>query len=164
MSFFLELGENVMRRMLIVALLSVAVIVPAWAMDVTEQDLMQAATELGRQYDTNYNAKNAVGMAGLYAGGGVLISPGQVVRGTTEVQKYYQSRFDLGATGHRTKIIEVHVQGDGGYGVGQFSVTVPASGGGTREMPGNVAMVYHHGADGWHLRLMAISVPPPPSN
>jgi ketosteroid isomerase-like protein len=61
---------------------------------------MQAATELGRQYDANYNAKKAVGMAGLYARDGVLISPGPVIRGTAELQKYYQSRFALGATGH----------------------------------------------------------------
>ena len=29
------------------------------AADVTELELMQAATELGRQYDANYNDKNA---------------------------------------------------------------------------------------------------------
>jgi uncharacterized protein (TIGR02246 family) len=151
-----------MRRMLTVALLGVAATVPAWAADVTEQELMQAATELGRQYDANYNTRNAVGMAGLYLSDGVLISPGPVIRGTAELQKYYQSVFASGATGHQTKIIEVHVQGDGGYGVGQFVVTVPAPGGGTREMHGNLATVYHNGAGGWRLRLVAASVPPPP--
>lgn len=151
-----------MHRVLMVALLIVAATVPAWAADLTEQDLMRAATELGRQYDANYNARNAAGMAGLYAPDGVFVSPGPVVRGTAALRTYYQSRFALGATGHQTKIVEVHVQGDGGYGVGQFAVSVPAPGGAVREMHGNLAVVYHYGADGWHLRLVAASVPPPP--
>jgi uncharacterized protein (TIGR02246 family) len=154
--------KHKMRRMLVVALLAVIGAVPARAADVTEQELMRAAVELGRQYDTNYNAKNAAAMAGLYAPDGVLISPGPVVRGVDQLAAYYQSRFASGATGHQTRIVEVHVQGDSGYGVGQFAVTVPVPGGGSRELRGNLAMVYGHAADGWHLRLVAASVPAPP--
>jgi uncharacterized protein (TIGR02246 family) len=148
--------------MLLAALLTFAGAFPASAADATGQALMQAAIELGKQYDAHYNAGDAAGMARLYAPDGVLISPGPVLRGAAELQKYYQSRFAAGATGHHTKIIEVHVQGDGGYGVGQFDVRVQAPGGGTREMHGNLALVYHHGANGWKLRLVAASVPPSP--
>jgi uncharacterized protein (TIGR02246 family) len=152
-----------MWRILLAALLAAAVAAPAWSADVTEQELMQAAVDLGKQYDTNYNAKNATGMAGLYAPDGVFISPGPVLRGTAELKAYYQSRFEAGATGHQTKVVEVHVQGDGGYGIGQFAVSGPAPGGGTRELRGNLAMVYLHAADGWHLRLVVASVPLPPA-
>jgi uncharacterized protein (TIGR02246 family) len=156
-----------MRRILIAALLIAALPIahaaaPAWAADVTEQSLMQAATNLAKQYDDNYNGKNAAGMAALYAPDGVLISPGPVVRGQAALKEYYASRFKLGITGHQTKVIEVHVQGDGGFGVGQFMIQAPLPGGGTREVHGNLATVYEHGADGWHLRLVAASVPPPP--
>ena len=92
----------------------------------------------------------------------MLISPGPVVRGQAALKEYYASRFKLGITGHQTKVIEVHVQGDGGFGVGQFMIQAPLPGGGTREVHGNLATVYEHGADGWHLRLVAASVPPPP--
>ena len=132
-----------MRRMLLAVMLTLAVTAgaAARAADMTEQDLLQAAIELGRQYDINYNAKNAAGMAGLYAPDGTFVSPGPVVRGTAALQAYYQSRFDAGAAGHLTKIVEVHLQGEGGYGIGQFTVSVPGSSNGRREIRGNLAIV-----------------------
>jgi uncharacterized protein (TIGR02246 family) len=151
-----------MLRMILVAVLGAGAALPALAADVTEQELMQAATDLGRQYDANYNAKNAAGMAGLYVPDGVMISPGPVLHGRAELESYYQSRFAGGATGHQTKILEVHVQGDGGFGVGQFAVSLPAPGGGTHEVHGNLGIVYRHDADGWHFGLVAASVPAPP--
>jgi ketosteroid isomerase-like protein len=143
-----------MQPILAAALVTLARTVPAWAADVTEQDLMRAAVELGSQYDANYNVRNAAGMAGLYATDGVLISPGPVVRGTAALEDYYRSRFASGATGHRTTVVEVHVQGDGGFGVGTFAVTSPTAGGAARELHGNLAMVYGHTAGGWHLRRL----------
>ena len=53
------------------------------------------------------------------------------------------------------------MQGDGGFGVGQFSATVPTPDGGRREIKGNLATVYQHGADGWHLRLVIASIRAP---
>jgi hypothetical protein len=44
-----------------------AAAMPACAADVTDEELMRAATELARQYDSNYAEKNAAGMASLYA-------------------------------------------------------------------------------------------------
>ncbi len=43
----------------------------ALAADVTEAELMQAAIELGRQYDANYANKNPAAMAALYAPDGL---------------------------------------------------------------------------------------------
>jgi uncharacterized protein (TIGR02246 family) len=151
-----------MRRLAIAVLLAAGTSVPALAAEVTEQELMQAAEKLAQQYDTNYNGKNAAGMAALYAPDGVLISPGPIVRGADNLKPYYQSRFDAGAAEHATTISEVHVQGDGGYGIGQFKVTVPTPSGERREIKGNLGTVYQKGADGWHLRLVVASVPMPP--
>lgn len=155
-----------MRRILLAAALvapvAIMTTIPARATEVTQPDLMQAAEMLAKGYDDNYNAKNSAGMAALYTSDGVLVSPGPVIRGGDNLKSYYQSRFDAGAGGHMTKIAEVHVQGDGGFGIGQFSATVPTPDGGRREIKGNLATVYQHGADGWHLRLVAASVPPPP--
>ena len=157
-----------MRRILLAAALLAAPLatgagLPARAAEVSQQDLMQAAESLGKGYDDNYNAKNPAGMAALYASDGVLVTPGPLIRGADNLKSYYQSRFEAGAGNHTTKITEVHIQGDGGFGIGQFAVSVPAPDGGRREIKGNLATVYQHGEDGWHLRLVIASVPPPPA-
>jgi glutamate-1-semialdehyde aminotransferase len=57
-----------MKRLSNVVLLTLFVIVTAgWSLaaDVTVAELMQAAIELGRQYNANYANKNPVAMAAL---------------------------------------------------------------------------------------------------
>ena len=119
-----------MRRLFtlsLLALLVAATAVPTLsAEDVAELELMLAATELGRQYDANYNDKKPAAMAALYTSDGVLLSPsGSVVRGREALTTYYAERFASGARGHAIKVIEVHVQGNGGYGLAHFSVMAP---------------------------------------
>src|SRR6204780_1590036 len=99
---------NVMRRVLLAAVLAGAVGagMPARAAEVTQQELMQGAEMLGKGYDDNYNAKNAAGMAALYASDGVLVSPGPVIHGADNLKSYYQSRFDAGASDPVTKIAQ----------------------------------------------------------
>jgi uncharacterized protein (TIGR02246 family) len=128
--------------------------------EVTEAELMQAATELGRQYDANYANKNPVAMAALYAPDGLLVSPsGPIVRGREALRAYYTNRFTSGARGHAIKVVEVHVQGNGGYGLIQFSVTVPTASGGSHEVHGSIVTIYQRDPDGWHMRLVEPSVP-----
>ena len=125
----------------------------------TEPKLMQVATELGRRYDESYAAKDPDAMAMIYAKHGVLISPpGPIVRGRKAIKAYYVNRFASGARGHAIKVLEVHVVGDGGYGINQFSVTVPQANG-VREEHGTIVTEYRHDHDGWHLSLVAPSVP-----
>lgn len=149
-----------MQRLLTLAVLTALGSAPCRAAGIADSDLMQAAVELGQRYDANYNAHDAAAMAGLYLPDGTMISPGPVLHGTAELQAYYRSRFAAGAGGHRTQIVEVHAQGDGGYGVGRFAVTLPDAGGGSHELHGNLAIVYRHAADGWHFALLAASVAP----
>ena len=134
----------------------------ALAADVTEAELMQAAIELGRQYDANYANKNPAAMAALYAPDGLLVSPsGPIVRGREALREYYTNRFASGARGHTIKVVEVHVQGNGGYGLIQFSVTVPAASGGSHQVHGSIVTIYQRDPDGWHMRLVEPSVPEP---
>jgi uncharacterized protein (TIGR02246 family) len=135
----------------------------ARAAEAGSPELMQAAEELGRQYDANYNSKNATGMAALYASDGILVLGGPVIRGADNLKPYYQSRFDAGASNHATKIVEVHALGqDGAYAVGQFSVVAPTPDSGKREVKGNLGIVYRHVAEGWRLAMVTASVPPAP--
>jgi uncharacterized protein (TIGR02246 family) len=144
----------------ILALLATITAAPALAAEITEPELRQAATELARQYDANYARKNPAAMAALYAPDGVLVSPsGPIVRGRTALTAYYTKRFAAGARGHAITVAEVHVQGDGGYGIAQFSVTVPKADGTLHDVHGTILAVYERGADGWHLRVVEPSVP-----
>lgn len=134
---------------------------PAHAASVTEAELLQAATELGHQYDAHYAAKDPEGMASVYAADGELVSPaGPIVRGRAELVNYYIKRFASGARGHAIKVLEVHVQGDGGYGINQFSVNVPGASGSIHEERGTIVAVYRHDPDGWHMGLVGPSIPP----
>jgi uncharacterized protein (TIGR02246 family) len=152
-----------MNRLLTLALLPLlarATAIPASAADVTPAELMRAATVLAQQYDANYAAKNPAGVAALYAPDGVLVAPsGSIVRGRQALTTYYAKRFASGARGHAIKVVEAHVQGNGGYGLSQFTVTVPGANGNLREEHGSIAAVYRRDADGWHLRLVEPSVP-----
>lgn len=147
------------RTALQVILLCVAS-VPAFASDVTDTELMKAATDLGHQYDSNYAAKNPTAMAALYADDGVLVSPaGPIVKGRDALVEYYKKRFASGALGHHINVREVHVQGNGGYSIATFSVTVPQESGKLREEQGSIVAVYQRDPDGWHMRLVEPSVP-----
>jgi ketosteroid isomerase-like protein len=134
---------------------------PAAAAGLTEAELMTAATELGHQYDAHYAAHDPDGMISVYASDGVLISPaGPIVRGREDLRAYYVKRFASGARAHAIKVLEVHVQGEGGYGINQFSVTVPGPNGSFHDEHGTIFAVYRHDPDGWHMALVGTSVPP----
>jgi uncharacterized protein (TIGR02246 family) len=152
-----------MKRMCAMSLFAVLIGIQsttALAAGATQAELMQVATDLGHQYDAYYAAKDPTAMASLYAEDGVLISPaGPIVRGREAIKSYYVKRFASGARGHAIKPVEVHVQGDGGYGINQFSVTVPGADGSLHEEHGMIVAVYRHDQDGWHMSLIAPSVP-----
>jgi uncharacterized protein (TIGR02246 family) len=156
-----------MKRLYAHALLALmfgAAVSPLRAADVTEQELMRAAVDLGQRYDANYNDKNPAGMAALYAADGMLLSPaGSVVRGRDALKAYYTERFAAGARGHAIKVVEVHVQGDGGYGIAQFSVSAPQASGGLHAVSGRIVTVYQRDPDGWHMRLVDPTVAPGPA-
>ncbi len=132
---------------------------PVFAADSPQQNLMQAAIDLGHRYDTTYGTKNPAAMAEIYAEDGVLISPaGPIVRGRDALAAYYAKRFASGAHDHSIKVLEVHVLGDGGYGINAFSVVVPKPDGTMHQEHGTIVAIYRHDPDGWHMSLVAPSV------
>jgi uncharacterized protein (TIGR02246 family) len=130
------------------------------AADITDAELLRAANDLAHQYDTNYNRKDAAAMAALYTSDGILVAPsGQIIRGRDALQAYYVKRFASGAHSHAIQVIEVHVQGDGGYVLSEFSVTAPGANGELREVHGHIVSVCRRDSDGWHLRIVEPSIP-----
>ncbi len=125
------------------------------------QELMAAAAAIGRSYDENYNAGNAAGMAALYAEDATFVSPVATIAGRPAIEAYYRGRFAAGATGHTTRIVSVQPMGEGGYGIGQFSVHAPGPDGQMRELHGNLVTIYQHEGGAWHMRLLIASLAPP---
>jgi uncharacterized protein (TIGR02246 family) len=126
-----------------------------------EGSLHAAAVTLARQYDDNYNAKNASGMAKLYATDGALVTSGPVIEGHDKLQQYYQGRFDAGATDHHMTVKVVQAQGDGGFGIGEVRVTAPF-GPDAKVTPlhGNVVWIYERAAGGWKYRVVIGNLAP----
>lgn len=153
-----------MRRSIMAALFALGLVVPVFAITAapaSAQDLSQAAALLGKQYDEAYNSKSASAMASLYTENGTLVPPGRPpVQGRQALTVYYQGRFDSGATGHVTQVNEVHALGDGGFGIGQFTVTARGPDGAPHEMHGNTVYIYEHTPDGWKYRLVTAGVVP----
>ena len=149
-----------MRHAFIAASLLAGLAAPAMA-QVSQANLQAAAEAIGKSYDQSYNGKSASGMGALYTEDAEFVAPSGTIHGRTAIEAYYQSRFAAGAAGHLTKILEVHPYGDGGYGIGQFSATVPTPNGERREVHGNIVALYKHDGNTWRMRLLVPQFAPP---
>jgi uncharacterized protein (TIGR02246 family) len=124
-------------------------------------ELLAAATRLGAQYDANYALQDPVAMASLYAPDGVLVSPaGNIIRGHDALVSYYKSRFANGAVKHHIELLEVHSQGNGGYGIAHISIQSKGPSGELHTETGNLVAVFLKNENGWHFRLIEPSIPP----
>lgn len=151
--------DNFASVLLSVSLLSVLPV--AYAATPRQSELLDAATKLGAQYDANYAVQDPNAMAALYAPDGVLVSPaGNIIHGHDALVEYYRNRFANGAVKHHIEMQEVHVQGNGGYGVAHIAIQSKDSSGELHTETGNLVAVFIKSADGWHFRLIEPSIPP----
>jgi ketosteroid isomerase-like protein len=82
-----------------------------------------------------------------------------IIRGREALKTYYAKRFASGAKGDAINMLEVHLQGNAGYALSEFSVTTPQANGELRELHGTIVSIYQQDPDGWRLRLVIPSVP-----
>jgi hypothetical protein len=73
----------------------------------TQAELMQAAIELGRQYDANYADKNSAAMAALYAPDGLLVPLAN--GGTHEVHGSIVAIYQRDPDGWHMRLVEPSV-------------------------------------------------------
>ena len=100
-------------------------------------------------------------MASLYTSEGILVTlTGKVIRGKTELENFYSNSFAAGVQGHSIIVSEVHVIAAGGFAIAKFSLNVPDKNAGLRKVDGSLIAIFEHDALGWHLSLVAPSVPP----
>ena len=131
------------------------------ATDTSETELMSAAVDLGRRYDSYYAAKDVAGMTSLYTHEGVFLTvSGQAIRGKAALEAYYSKSFAAGGQGHSISVSEVHANAAGGFAIAKFSINIPKKEGGSNKVEGNLVAVFAYDGTGWHLALVAPSVPP----
>jgi len=126
---------------------------------ISDADLLRGATELARRYDAGYATRDPAALAAMYTPDAVLIpTTGPALHGRDAIRAFYAGRLAAGAGNHEIKVVEVHVQGNGGYGLAEFSATIPDAHGDFRTVRGNMVAIYQRDPDGWHIRLAEPSV------
>jgi uncharacterized protein (TIGR02246 family) len=141
----------------IVGLTVFVITTPSFAHDQAEAE--KAVAAVVATYIEKYNNKDAAGVAALYAEDGVLIPPGPMVTGKTNIEKTWQAAFDAGRTGIRYDIKQVQPEGNIVLVVGQFTVKVP-EGGSLQDRPGNFVNVYQWNGSALKFRVHSFSFVP----
>jgi uncharacterized protein (TIGR02246 family) len=136
----------------IIGLTAFVITVPSFAHD--QPDAEKAVAAVVATYIEKYNNKDAAGVAALYAEDGVLVPPGPMVAGKTNIEKAWQAAFDAGRTGIRYDVKQIQPEGNIVMVVGQFTVKVP-EGGSLQDRPGNFVNVYQW--DGSALKFLVHS-------
>jgi uncharacterized protein (TIGR02246 family) len=113
-------------------------------------------------YLERYNAKDAAGVAALYAEDGILVPPGPMVTGKANIEKAWRATFDAGRTGIRYDTQQVHAEGNVVWSIGQFSVMSPEENGTLQERRGNFVNIYVWDGDALKFRVHSFSFLPSP--
>ena len=151
-----------MSKMLSVAALGMGLLItPAFAAH-DEADATKAVETFTANYLKLWNAQDAAGVAALFVDDGMEIPPTQPVTGRDNIEKWFASIFKAGATDLRyDEITRVQPEGNVVLAVGQFTVKLPAAGGGpVRDVHGNFVNVYEWNGDDLRYRIHAYNFIP----
>lgn len=132
---------------------------PSFAHD--QADATKAVTTFVSNYEKLFNAKDAQGLAALFADDGVQAAPGPLLTNRDEIEKRYKRIFDLGNTDFHVTVKQVQAEGNLVFIVGQFSVKSPK--GGMHEIGGNVVDIFEWDGDALKFRVLSFNVAPPPA-
>jgi uncharacterized protein (TIGR02246 family) len=131
---------------------------PAFAHD--QAETTKAVDGFVATFLQKYNAKDAEGVAALYAADGILVPPGAIVGGHDNLVKAWKATFDAGRTGLRYAIQQIQPEGNIVLVVGGFAVQTPVNGA-LKEVDGNFVNVYEWDGDGLKFRVHSFNFNPP---
>ncbi len=101
------------------------------------------------------NAKDAAGIAGLYAEDATLLAPGAPpIKGRKNIQGFWQAFLDAGASNPTLQIVDVGTSGDLAYEIGAFEANLPNAQGVLARKTGKYVVVWKRQADG-SIRMLA---------
>jgi uncharacterized protein (TIGR02246 family) len=124
-------------------------------MPATVADYQAEILAIIQAWENAANAKDAVGVAALYAEQATLLPPGQpAIKGRENIQAFWKGFFDAGASDAKIKSTEIHGAGPFVYEIGEFSAMMPQPTGGTAPGTGKYLVVYERQSDG-KLKMLA---------
>ena len=132
---------------------------PAFAHD--QAETKKAVDAFVATFLQKYNAKDAEGVAALYADDGILVPPGATVSGHDNLVKAWKATFDAGRTDLRYAIQQIQPEGNIVLVVGGFVVKVPVGNNLLKDVDGNFVNVYEWDGDGLKFRVHSFSFNPP---
>ena len=124
-------------------------------MSATVGDQQTEIRTLIETWEKSANAKDASGIAALYAENATLLPPGQpAIKGRQNIQAFWQGFFDAGASDAKIKSVEIAGSGAFVYEIGEFSAMMPQPTGGTARGTGKYLVVWERQSDG-KLKMVA---------
>ena len=107
------------------------------------------------QFAKAANAKDAQGIASIYADDATLLPPGQPpVKGRDAIRDFWQGFLDSGADAPALKIVSIDASGDLAYEIGEWTAIMPKPDGSTAPTTGKYLVVYKRQPDG-ALKMVA---------
>src|SRR5439155_23888272 len=95
------------------------------------------------------NTKDAAAIGRIYAPDATLLPPGSpAIKGRANIQAFWQSFFNAGASDAKLRVVEVMSSGETAYEIGAFEANMPLPQGGTARATGKYVVVWKHQADG----------------
>src|SRR5437762_12592312 len=89
------------------------------------------------------NVKDAAAIGRIYAEDATLLPQGSpAIKGRANIQAFWQSFFNAGASDAKLRVVEVEVSGDTAYEIGAFDANLPVPQGGTARTTGKYVVVW----------------------
>lgn len=124
-------------------------------MSTTRTDHQTEIREIIEAWEKSANAKDASGIAALYAENATLLPPGQpAIKGRQNILAFWQGFFDAGASDAKLKSSEIVGSDAFVYEIGEYSAMMPQPTGGTAPGTGKYLVVYERQSDG-KLKMVA---------
>ena len=124
-------------------------------MSATVEDQQTEIRTLIETWEKSANARDASGIAALYAENATLLPPGQpAIKGRENIQAFWQGFFDAGASDAKLKSVEIAGSGAFVCEIGEYSAMMPQPTGGTARGTGKYLVVWERQSDG-KLKMVA---------
>src|SRR5205809_481346 len=84
------------------------------------------------RFEKAANSKDVATIASMYAPDATLLPPGSpAIKGRANIQAFWQSFFNAGASDAKLRVVEVMSSGETAYEIGAFEANMPLPQGGT---------------------------------
>jgi len=117
------------------------------------EDAIRLIRAMDREFMDNVSAKNAAGIAAIYADDACILMPGRpVVKNKSEILAFWQAALEGPVQAIALNTANVEVSGDLAYAFGTNTITLKPAGEAPREEKGKYVVVYRHeSAGGWRI-------------